>query len=469
VQAVALDDCALVADQRPDLLAEHLSSFFVRFSEPVASKRARLRILVALASEKNVRTVLAELVVYVKDTDVAFSTGAIDAMGTVAVRVPKVAGECLKHLIELSQSKKEAVIAQAVLVLRSVLQSSKLAASAGRAAVITRLVGLLASGKVTTPPARATVYWLAGQYAHEGLIETVGPDLVRIGAKGFAAESAEAKLQLLTLSAKLVTLSRLAPLTPNLRPLALLFTYLTTLARYDLDYGVRDRARFLKGLLASGGVGVVRAQEGAKLKMSEEDFRRGVQVEQLGGGNEQDVDETSLSVEAVWKVLFPGKNEGGTDSKSTQALHGAPPCSHLSVITPPSPRRNRRTRDPLPLAPEPAPGLPDHAPALPDHRPAGVDPRPPGVRASRGHPAFGHARPAGLWLGLARQGWRASRFGRTGLLVGQGLARRARAHPLCGRGERGGPVRRGREERGRAGGQGRAHKLGQLLCGRGGG
>ncbi len=63
VQAVVLDDCALVADQRPDLLADHLPSFFVRFSEPLASKRARLRILVALASERNVRTVLAELLV----------------------------------------------------------------------------------------------------------------------------------------------------------------------------------------------------------------------------------------------------------------------------------------------------------------------------------------------------------------------------------------------------------------------
>lgn len=36
--------------------------------------------------------------------------------------------------------------------------------------------------------ARSTVYWLVGQYADEGLLETVGPDTVRLGAKGFANE-----------------------------------------------------------------------------------------------------------------------------------------------------------------------------------------------------------------------------------------------------------------------------------------
>lgn len=55
-------------------------------------------------------------------------------------------------------------------------------------AIITRLVELLQAGKITAPTARATVYWLVGQYAGEGLLDTVGPDTVRLGAKGFADE-----------------------------------------------------------------------------------------------------------------------------------------------------------------------------------------------------------------------------------------------------------------------------------------
>ena len=83
VQAVALEHCAVVAEERPvrhapqfvgpvthasllssqDLLADHIASFFVRFSESLSNKRLRLRILVALASEANVRVLLNEFLV----------------------------------------------------------------------------------------------------------------------------------------------------------------------------------------------------------------------------------------------------------------------------------------------------------------------------------------------------------------------------------------------------------------------
>lgn len=53
---------------------------------------------------------------------------------------------------------------------------------------MTRLVVLLEAGKIQAPSARAEVYWLVGQYAPMGLLETVGPDVVRVGAKGFVNE-----------------------------------------------------------------------------------------------------------------------------------------------------------------------------------------------------------------------------------------------------------------------------------------
>ena len=52
------------------------------------------------------------------------------------------------------------------------------------------------------------------------------------------------KLQTVTLAAKLLVLS------PADRTLTLLARYVLTLARYDLDYDVRDRARTLGALLA---------------------------------------------------------------------------------------------------------------------------------------------------------------------------------------------------------------------------
>jgi AP-3 complex subunit beta len=128
--------------------------------------------------------------------------------------------------------------------------------------------------------------------------------------RAFVSQSDASKLQLLTLSAKLLVLSHLSPLTPHLRTLSLLFTYLTTLARYDLIYEVRDRARFLKGLVAAAGIG--QGQATAKMGLGEEEFRRGVQVEEYDGGagaaekvEEEEV--RSLTGEQVRKVLFEGK------------------------------------------------------------------------------------------------------------------------------------------------------------------
>ncbi|ORY50688.1 Clathrin/coatomer adaptor, adaptin-like protein [Leucosporidium creatinivorum] len=274
VAGVVLEDCSLVAEQRPDLLADHISEFFVRFSDPLLTKRARLRILVALANPSNIQVLLKELLMYVKDVEDDFSSAAIAAIGTCAQRVPSVTEDCLKTLIKLTQSKSDAIIAQAVLVLRSLLRSSNFPKATSRASIISKLVGLMDAGKIKAPTARATVYWLVGQFANEGLVESVGPDLVRTSAKGFAEESDASKLQLLTLSAKLLVLSHLSPLTPHLRTLSLLFTYLTTLARYDLIYEVRDRARFLKGLVAAAGIG--QGQATAKMGLGEEEFRRGL-------------------------------------------------------------------------------------------------------------------------------------------------------------------------------------------------
>lgn len=126
-----------------DLFVEHLSTFFVRFSDPRESRRTRLRIMVALANEQNIRIVLKELVVesllsssssaardrdlkktqtrsffsvmfrqpatqkktYIKDVDDEFSSMAVSAIGTCAERVPAVSRECLKTLIKLLASK----------------------------------------------------------------------------------------------------------------------------------------------------------------------------------------------------------------------------------------------------------------------------------------------------------------------------------------------------------------------------
>ena len=93
--------------------------------------------------------------------------------------------------------------------------------------------------------ARASIFWLVGQYAQN--LEKVAPDILRKAAKSFINEADIVKLQIINLGAKLYSLN------PTDQILNLLFQYVLDLARYDLNYDIRDRARLLRGLILING------------------------------------------------------------------------------------------------------------------------------------------------------------------------------------------------------------------------
>lgn len=131
--------------------------------------------------------------------------------------------------------------------------------------------------------ARACVIWLVGQYASsneasrgpEGLVDWA-PDVLRISARLFPQAEPLVKLQTVTLAAKLFALS------PNDTKISQLTKYIFSLARYDLDYDVRDRGRMLSSLLSGMGLQV-----------------DGTTIEERGG--------VILRREQVRMVLFEGK------------------------------------------------------------------------------------------------------------------------------------------------------------------
>lgn len=164
----------------------------------------------------------------------------------------------------------------AVVVLKSLVQPDTSPESVSESIkLVAKLVKQLP--EITNGSARSCVYWLAGQYAEtdrsnsqaeagdmfQGL-QPWAPDTLRIGVKGFTQEvwltvaqrncrglhysflqPSLAKLQILTLAAKLLVIC------PNAGPIRALATYVFNLARYDEDWDVRDRSRFLRGLLRS--------------------------------------------------------------------------------------------------------------------------------------------------------------------------------------------------------------------------
>ena len=116
-------------------------------------------------------------------------------------------------------------------------------------------------------------------------------------------KSAGVKLQIVTLAAKLLVLC------PTDQTLMLLTRYVLTLARYDLGFDVRDRARMLSGLL-TGVCPTLRGDGGDEL-------------EELGG--------VILRREQVRMVLFEGKQEVYDDSPKL----GENEAFCLSLVSPP--------------------------------------------------------------------------------------------------------------------------------------
>jgi vesicle coat complex subunit len=65
VQYVALRNILLIIQRRPTVLKNDVKVFFCKYNDPIYVKLAKLEIMYRLASEENVREVLAELEEYV--------------------------------------------------------------------------------------------------------------------------------------------------------------------------------------------------------------------------------------------------------------------------------------------------------------------------------------------------------------------------------------------------------------------
>jgi len=114
--------------------------------------------------------------------------------------------------------------------------------------IIKQLARMLIDNSVTIPQARAAIIWLVGEYNEK--IRERAPDVLRCLAKSFLDESDIVKLQILTLGAKLVLSSE--PEHPQPRVLEIL-RYVLQLAKYDVNYDIRDRARLVRLLLFAEG------------------------------------------------------------------------------------------------------------------------------------------------------------------------------------------------------------------------
>ncbi|CAB1318710.1 unnamed protein product [Coregonus sp. 'balchen'] len=173
----------------------YMKSFYVRSTDATHIKSLKLEILTNLANEANISTILREFQTYVKSQDKQFAAGTIQAIGRCATNISEVTDTCLNGLTQPTQHSD----------------------------IIKHMAKLF--DNITVPMARASILWLMGEYCER--VPKIAPDVLRKMAKSFTSEEDIVKLQ----TTKLLT------------------QYILNLGKYDQNYDIRDRTRFIRQLI----------------------------------------------------------------------------------------------------------------------------------------------------------------------------------------------------------------------------
>ncbi|XP_067829468.1 AP-3 complex subunit beta-2 isoform X2 [Heptranchias perlo] len=233
VQFVVLQNVATMSIKRRGMFEPHLKSFYIRSTDPTQIKVLKLEVLTNLANETNISTILREFQTYIKSQDKDFVAATIQAIGRCATNIDEVRDTCLNGLVQLLSNRDELVVAESVVVIKKLLQMQP----SQHSDIIKHMAKLI--DNIMVPMARASILWLIGEYCEH--VPKIAPDVLRKMAKSFTNEEDIVKLQIINLAAKLYL--------TNSKQTKLLTQYVLNLAKYDQNYDIRDRARFIRQLI----------------------------------------------------------------------------------------------------------------------------------------------------------------------------------------------------------------------------
>ena len=240
---VVLSVIASMATKSPSMFAPFLHEFFIRDADPNYTRTLKLEVLTALAvHETAVLAVLKEFTSYVGHSDTSFVTSTVRCLGRIADANPSVADTCLRGLMNLVRtSSADTVVAESVVVIRQLLQSNPDHDCVPE--ILEQLAAMVLHSK--SPEARASIIWIFGEFQNDSTAKEFLLDMLRLLVLEFAEEeSVMVKMQILNLAVK-VTLGPMAS-----HPLSTpLLYHVLELCTFDLDYDLRDRARFISKLI----------------------------------------------------------------------------------------------------------------------------------------------------------------------------------------------------------------------------
>ncbi|KAI9839158.1 MAG: hypothetical protein M1819_003151 [Sarea resinae] len=194
VQYLALRNALLILQRRPEVLRNDIRVFFCKYNDPIYVKVTKLELIFMLATEKNIREVLAELREYATEIDVHFVRKSVRAIGKLAIKIEPAARLCINTLLELVATKVSYIVQEATVVIRNIFRKYPNQYES----IISTLCENLDS--LDEPEAKAAMIWVIGQYADRIDNSDV---LLDDFLFTFADEPVEVQLALLTATVKL--------------------------------------------------------------------------------------------------------------------------------------------------------------------------------------------------------------------------------------------------------------------------
>ncbi|KAI9223078.1 adaptin N terminal region-domain-containing protein [Blastocladiella britannica] len=159
IQYTALRNIVLIVEAFPGLLQAEPRVFFVKYTDPIYVKLAKLDVLAHLVTKDSAPAVLAELKEYATEVDLDFVRRSVRYIGRLAVQLSDIADACMQAIGELISQKKPYVLQEAVVVCATVFRRYP-----------GRYEGMLAQltenlDAIDEPDARAAYIWIIGQYS----------------------------------------------------------------------------------------------------------------------------------------------------------------------------------------------------------------------------------------------------------------------------------------------------------------
>uniref|UniRef100_A0A6N2NCD6 AP-3 complex subunit beta n=1 Tax=Salix viminalis TaxID=40686 RepID=A0A6N2NCD6_SALVM len=248
---VVLCNIQVFAKAMPSLFSPYFEDFFVVSSDSYQIKALKLEIICSIATDSSISSIFKEFQDYIRDPDRRFAADAVAAIGLCAKQIPNMARTCLEGLLALtrqdfstcdsgSTNGEAGILIQAIVSIKSIIAQFP----PTHEKVVIQLVRSLDSIKV--PAARATIIWMIGEYRNLGeIIPRMLTIVLKYLAWSFTSEALETKLQILNTTVKVLSGAK----GEEMQTFKKLGSYVIELADCDLNYDVRDRARFLKKLL----------------------------------------------------------------------------------------------------------------------------------------------------------------------------------------------------------------------------